>query len=406
TTDSVHEQVPAWSPDGQWIAYVTWTDQGGHVEKIRADGRAKAQRLTSEPAFYDHPVWSPDGQRIVAIKGPRAPRVAEHFGPGYELDWLPAAGGAPTRITPISAGGRPHFSRDPNRVYIYEANEGLVSMRYDGTDRRVHIKVTGFTPNFAPNPEPFPADEVLIAPDSGRVLATSSNYVYLVTLPLVGAAPPAINVADTAAAAFPVHRLTRIGGDFIGWTPDANTVYWSVGRSFFRYNPALGDSLAKAKARADSTRADSLKQATKEKPDSVGKARVDSLAKLPAYEGERVDVTIRVPRDVPRGSVVLRGARIVSMKGDDLIEKGDQVETGDLLGPRIYHTGPGVFGAFLEENWTSLDDVRNTLKRYSEFYHTNTIKQYMAGNRKQRQWVIMAAKELGLMPTIEGGLDF
>src|SRR5258708_33831013 len=30
----------------------------------------------------------------------------------------------------------------------------------------------------------------------------------------------------------------------------------------------------------------------------------------------------------------------------------------------------------------------------------------MVGNRKQRQWVIQAAKELGLMPTIEGGLDF
>ncbi len=463
TTDSAHEQVPAWSPDGQWIAYVTWSDQGGYVQKIRADGRGKGQRLTPEAAFYDHPVWSPDGQRIVAIKGPRGPRVAEHSGPGYELDWLPAAGGAPTRITPISGGGRPHFSRDPNRVYIYEANEGLVSMRYDGTDRRVHIKVTGFTPNFAPNPEPFPADEILIAPDSGRVLATSSNYVYLVTLPLVGATPPAINVADTAAASFPVHRLTRVGGDFIGWAPDGKTVHWSVGRSFFRYSPALGDSLAKAKAHTDSIRADSLKRATKEKPDSVAKARVDSLAKLPAYEAERVDVTVRVPRDVPRGSVVLRGARIVSMKGDELIEKGDlvvtdnrigcvaatctapggarvidvvgktiipglidihahpwptwgihetavwkylanlawgvtttrdpqtsttdvltyadQVETGDLIGPRIYHTGPGVFGAFLEENWTSLDDVRNTLKRYSEFYHTNTIKQYMAPDR-------------------------
>jgi len=24
TSDTVHEQVPAWSPDGQWIAYVTW----------------------------------------------------------------------------------------------------------------------------------------------------------------------------------------------------------------------------------------------------------------------------------------------------------------------------------------------------------------------------------------------
>jgi hypothetical protein len=31
---------------------------------------------------------------------------------------------------------------------------------------------------------------------------------------------------------------------------------------------------------------------------------------------------------------------------------------------------------------------------------------YMAGNREQRQWIIMAAKELGLMPTTEGGLDF
>ena len=488
TSDTVHEQVPAWSPDGQSIAYVTWTDQGGYVERIRADGRGRPQRLTPEPAFYDHPAWSPDGQRIVVIRGPRAPRVAERFGPGYELDWLPATGGPTTRITPIAGGGRPHFSRDLNRVFLYEAGEGLVSMRYDGTDRRVHIKVTGFTPTFAATPEPFPADEILIAPDSGRVLATSSNYVYLVTLPQVGATPPAINVADTTAAAFPVHRLTRVGGDFIGWMPDGKSVYWSVGRSFFRYTPALGDSLGQAKARVDSLRADSLKQATKEKPDSAGKARVDSLAKLPAYEAERVDVTVRVSRDVPRGSVVLRGARIVSMKGDEVIEKGDvvvtdnrlacvaatcsspagatvvdaagktivpglidihahpwptwgihetqvwkylanlawgvtttrdpqtsttdvltyadQVEAGELIGPRIYHTGPGVFGAFLEENWTSLDDVRNTLKRYSEFYHTHTIKQYMAGNRKQRQWVIMAAKELGLMPTIEGGLDF
>src|SRR5213593_1180370 len=62
TSDSVHEQVPTWSPDGQWIAYVTWSDQGGYVQKIRADGRGKGQRLTPEPAFYDHPVWSPDGQ--------------------------------------------------------------------------------------------------------------------------------------------------------------------------------------------------------------------------------------------------------------------------------------------------------------------------------------------------------
>src|SRR5207249_8860824 len=156
-------------------------------------------------------------------QGPARSAHQRADGPGYELAWLPAAGGPTTRITPIVGGGRPHFSRDPNRIYLYEANEGLVSMRYDGTDRRVHIKVTGFTLNL-PDAQPFPADEILIAPDSSRVLATASNYVYLVTLPLVGATPPAINVADTSAVPFPVHRLTRIGGDFIGWGSDGRTV--------------------------------------------------------------------------------------------------------------------------------------------------------------------------------------
>ncbi|MCK5411204.1 MAG: amidohydrolase family protein, partial [Gemmatimonadetes bacterium] len=35
-----------------------------------------------------------------------------------------------------------------------------------------------------------------------------------------------------------------------------------------------------------------------------------------------------------------------------------------------------------------------------------TFKMYMSGNRQQRQWLIMAARELELMPTTEGGLDF
>jgi hypothetical protein len=87
----------------------------------------------------------------------------------------------------------------------------------------------------------------------------------------------------------------------------------------------------------------------------------------------------------------------------DVLTYADQIETGELLGPRLYHTGPGVFW---DENFQNLDEARNALKRYTEFYHTHWIKQYMTGNRKQRQWVIMAAQELGLMPTTEGGLDF
>jgi Tol biopolymer transport system component len=491
STDNVKEQVPAWSPDGQWIAYVTWTDQGGTVNKIRADARGgRPVRLTTDTAFYDMPAWSPDGQRVVAVRGPRAPRVTEHEAPGYELVWLPASGGAVVRVSPYDGRGRPHFARDPSRIYYYagNANDGLVSVRFDGTDRRAHIKVSGYTPP-GPGSVPRGADEILISPDTDRVLAQVGNNVYLVTMPVVGGQTPEVNVSDTSSAAFPVHRLTRVGGDFLGWTADGRLAYWSIGRTFFRWDRAVADSVGRAKARVDSLRADSLtRDSVKALPDSLQKrlkARADSLAKLPAYEPPRVDVTIRAPRDVPHGTVVLRGARIISMKGDEVIENGDVVvtnnrivsvgprgptppgtqvfdvagktiipgfvdvhahpwptwgvhetqvwkylanlawgvtttrdpqtattdvltyadlvETGEILGPRIFHTGPGVFS---DENFQSLDDARNALKRYSEFYGINTIKMYMTGNRKQRQWVIMAAKELGLMPTLEGGLDF
>ncbi|HXO86389.1 MAG TPA: amidohydrolase family protein, partial [Gemmatimonadales bacterium] len=340
-----------------------------------------------------------------------------------------------------------------------------------------------------PGSQPDPAGEIVISPDSDKVLAQVGNYVYSVTLPFIGGETPTVNVSDPSSSAFPTKRLTLVGGDFIGWTTGGRQAYWSIGRSFLRWDPAVSDSMDKIKQRTDSIRADSLKtDAFKALADSVQKrlrGRSDSLSKQPAYEPQRIDVAIRVARDVPRGTVVLRGARIISMKGDEVIENGDVVvtdnrivsvgargsapagarvidvagktivpgfvdvhahpwptwgihetqvwrylanlawgvtttrdpqtattdvltyadlvETGEILGPRIFHTGPGVFW---DEDFKSLEDTRQALRRYSEFYGINTIKMYMTGNRKQRQWVIQAAKELGLMPTIEGGLDF
>ena len=86
----------------------------------------------------------------------------------------------------------------------------------------------------------------------------------------------------------------------------------------------------------------------------------------------------------------------------DVLTYGDLVETGDIVGPRIYSTGPGVFNA---EQIEDLDHAQRVLRRYSEYYDTQTIKMYMSGNRQQRQWIVMAAKEQGLLPTTEGGLD-
>jgi Tol biopolymer transport system component len=59
TGDTVHEQVPTWSPDGKWIAYASWSEGGGSLNRVRANGKGKPERLTQAPGFFDQPAWSP-----------------------------------------------------------------------------------------------------------------------------------------------------------------------------------------------------------------------------------------------------------------------------------------------------------------------------------------------------------
>ncbi len=87
---------------------------------------------------------------------------------------------------------------------------------------------------------------------------------------------------------------------------------------------------------------------------------------------------------------------------NDMFAYQDLVDTGDVIGPRLFNTGPGIFA---ETDFQSLDDARRVVSRYARYYRTNTLKSYTVGNRKQREWMVMAAKEFNMMPTTEGALD-
>src|SRR5262249_39621987 len=107
TTADVGEHSPAWSPDGRWISYVTWTERGGEggaVWRIATDGISKAERLTTQPGYYDRLAYTPDGRRLIVSRGSRQPRIAEES-PPMDLMWLPADGDALTRIMPVGRIG-------------------------------------------------------------------------------------------------------------------------------------------------------------------------------------------------------------------------------------------------------------------------------------------------------------
>ncbi|HWC77567.1 MAG TPA: amidohydrolase, partial [Blastocatellia bacterium] len=205
TNSSVGEFMPAWSPDGRFVAYVTWEVEGGHVSRVAASG-GQPQQLTRRAAHYSYPVYSPDNSKIVFISGGASEHLFSELEShhsafpdmkavqreqeeiagissrvGLDLRSIPVGGGDSTFIAPTQGGQYPHFTSDPNRVYLTHGQQGLVSVRLDGLDRRTHLKVTGSAPGAGPQPPN--ADEIRLSPDGQQAFVDLQNKHYLVTIP-------------------------------------------------------------------------------------------------------------------------------------------------------------------------------------------------------------------------------
>ncbi len=388
-------------------------------------------------------------------------------------------------------------------------------MRWDGTDEKSHIKVTGimtypalihdhhlfFEMASEPRREPSNAAYILMAPQGDKALAKINNDVYVVTVPPVGAETVKISVSNPESSSFPSWKLTTFGGEFAHWNSDGNTVNFTLGNAYFAYDMAEAKRVKeeleekKKKEEEEKKEAEESEEETteKEEDNAEGEAteeteseETDEEEEDEGYKPYEIRVKVEVEKDVPEGAVLLKGARIITMNGDEIIESGDilvenarikavgasgtidagkakvmdmsgktitpgfvdthahmwpnwglhknqvwvysanlaygvtttrdpqtattdvltysdMVETGDILGPRVYSTGPGV--GFWAYRIKSFEHAQDVLKQYSEYFNTKTIKMYMTGNRQHRQWIIQAAKEQGLMPTTEGALD-
>ncbi len=62
------DAFPAWSPDGEHIAFATGRDGNWELYVMDADG-AEQRRLTNTPEDESSPAWSPDGEKIAYVTG-------------------------------------------------------------------------------------------------------------------------------------------------------------------------------------------------------------------------------------------------------------------------------------------------------------------------------------------------
>ena len=84
----------------------------------------------------------------------------------------------------------------------------------------------------------------------------ANRNVYMITVPPVAGSAP--TVAAGPSSSMPTWRLTKVGGDFIGWTADSRSAYFSIGRSFFVHDIAMQaevDEANRAKADTEAERA-------------------------------------------------------------------------------------------------------------------------------------------------------
>jgi imidazolonepropionase-like amidohydrolase len=251
-------------------------------------------RLSAIPAYYASPRWSPDGEKLVFVMGSARGYLTGQDGGVAQLRWIAAAGGESHEILAVTgAYWAPTFSTDGTRVYYTEDSRFppgpesrpvrlLHSVRLDGVDKKTHMRFDGNLVEAIPSPD-------------GQWVALEDKYdAYLVAFPLAGTETLAISLQG---AAVPVKRVTTEGAQYLAWADGGKTLTWSFGNRFYR---VARETVLQAEKRED-------------------------------WKPEQAEVALEVPRALPQGTYVLRGARLVTMNGKEVIERGDIVVVNNRI---------------------------------------------------------------------------
>lgn len=124
---------PDWSPDGEWVVYVSDREGSMDIWKKQLAG-GQAVRMTASPGNEIEPAWSPDGRNI-AFRG-------DLKGGGIFI--TPANGGTPYQLTTF--GGSPAWSPNSRQlvfsaygnIYLVAAGGGEPQLLIEGTSANPH----------------------------------------------------------------------------------------------------------------------------------------------------------------------------------------------------------------------------------------------------------------------------
>jgi imidazolonepropionase-like amidohydrolase len=460
TRDDRMEFFPAFSRDGQWIAYTTWTDtEFGRVRVVRADGTG-GRDVVTRPGHYVEPSFSPDGTMIV-FRNPGGDQARGPYGAGEPGVYVvPVAGGEPRLVR--DSGSEPEFDHTGTRIYLREVrNEKNVlfsvgvpqgSSPLPGRDEIEHIRADNAT-QYAPSPD-------------GRWIAFEERFrTFVAPFPRTGR-PVDIGPGTQS---YPVQRVSRDAGFYLHWSGDSTRLYWALGPELFSRDLGRTFTFVEgAQPKADEPEAKGTPIGFTAKADRPAGSLALVGARIITMAGLKPGAIQGTPGVIENGTIVIEGNRIaaigpsasvqvpagatrVDVKGktimpglidvhghvggesagllaqaswplmanlafgvttshdpsndsETVFTNAELIRSGAKMGPRLYSTGTILYGAEtpFKAVVESYDDALSHLRRQKAM-GAISIKSYNQQRRDTRQMLVKAARELEMLNVPEGG---
>ncbi len=451
TKSKNHEFEPSFSPDGTEVVYVTWDDeQRGSIMKVQLKGGSPV-KLTTEKGIYRNPSYAPKGDRIVYRKEGGNSDQGLAFTKKSGIYYMSKDGKNPKKI--IGEGAFPTFDKDGQRVfyqtggYFFGAlTKELRSVDLNGADKRTHLKSKY-------------ANRIVPSPDNKWVAFSNLHKVYLAPLILTGKPVD----MDSKSKSFPVAQIAKDAGVSMHWSANSEKIFWTLGEEYF--SNEIKDRFTFLEGSPDSIPAMTergLKISLEVPVDRPSGILAFTGARIITMEGTEIieNGTLLVERNkiiaIGKASEVKvpKKAKVYDVKGktimpgivdahahigafrygltnkkhwplyanlafgvttshdpsantETIFALSEMVKSGEMVGPRIYSTGIILYGAEgdFKAVINDIDDARSAIRRTKAF-GALSVKSYNQPRREQRQQVLQAAKEEGIMVVPEGGSTF